>query len=71
MENYGLWALVPPLLAIVLAFVTKQVLISLFLGILAGGIIIGGGNPFTGIVYSLDTIVGSVADSGNATLTSF
>ncbi len=71
MENYGLWAVIPPLLAIVLAFLTKQVLISLFVGILAGGIIIGGGNPFSGIVYALDTIIGSVSDPGNATLLVF
>lgn len=71
MENYGLWALVPPLLAIALAFVTKQVLISLFLGILAGGIIIGGGNPFVGIAYSLETISGSISDIDNAKLLLF
>lgn len=71
MEDFGIWALVPPLLAIVLAFITKQVLISLFLGILAGGIIVGGGNPFVGIVYSLDTIVGSINDDWNARLLLF
>ena len=37
---YGtFWAIFPPLLAIVLALVTKEVYSSLFLGILAGGII--------------------------------
>ena len=35
-ENAGLWSVLPPLLAIVLALVTKEVVFSLFLGILAG-----------------------------------
>ena len=32
------WALVPPLLAILLAFVTKEVYSSLFVGIVIGGL---------------------------------
>jgi Na+/H+ antiporter NhaC len=39
--HFGLWSIVPPLLAIFLAFVTRQVIIALFIGILSGGIITG------------------------------
>ena len=39
-QKYGFLTLIPPLVAIVLAFVTKNVIISLALGILSGGIIL-------------------------------
>ncbi len=39
--NYGFWSLLPPLVAIVLAFYTKEVVSSLFVGIALGGIISG------------------------------
>ena len=45
MEAYGWLALVPPVLAIVLAIWTRQVIVSLFLGIFAGATIIAGWNP--------------------------
>lgn len=35
-EKFGVWTLIPPLVAIVLAFITKNVVISLFIGILSG-----------------------------------
>lgn len=38
------WALVPPVVAISLALITKEVYSSLFVGILVGGIFYGGGN---------------------------
>lgn len=69
--GYGILTLIPPLVAIILCFATKRVLVALFLGILSGGIILGGGNPFVGIEYSLDTIVGSITDDWNARLLLF
>ncbi|WP_066497361.1 Na+/H+ antiporter NhaC family protein [Abyssisolibacter fermentans] len=69
--DYGILAIVPPLVAIVLSFLTKRVLVSLFLGIFAGGIIIARGNPFGGIAYSLDKIVLSLTDDWNAKLLLF
>lgn len=69
--SFGIWTLLPPLVAIVLCFLTKRVLVSLFLGILTGGIILSGGNPFAGIAYSLDTIIGSICDDWNARLLLF
>ncbi|WP_026894789.1 Na+/H+ antiporter NhaC family protein [Clostridiisalibacter paucivorans] len=69
--GYGVLAVLPPLIAIILAFVTKRVLVSLFLGIFTGGIIISGGNPFGGVVYSLDKIVTSMTDDYNARLLLF
>ena len=39
------WALVPPIIAIGLALITKEVYSSLFIGILVGGLLAGGFNP--------------------------
>ena len=41
------WALVPPIVAIVLALITKEVYISLLIGILAGALFFTGFNPVT------------------------
>lgn len=70
-DGYGILTLIPPLIAILLSFKTKIVVVSLFAGILAGGIIICGGNLFSGIAYSLETIVGSMTDEWNAKLLLF
>lgn len=69
--SLGAWALVPPLVAIVLCFKTKRVLVSLFAGIFAGGVILKGGNAFAAVEYSLDAIVGSIVDDWNARLLLF
>ncbi len=63
----------PPLLAIVLAFVTEQVLLSLFLGIFLGATMLNGWNPVAGgFLRSIDHyIVGSLADSDSASVIIF
>ena len=72
MENgYGAWTLLPPLVAIVLCVITRRVLVSLFLGILAGGLVLNGGNVFAGLVYSLEQMVTSIADPTNTRLLLF
>ena len=65
---YGtFWALVPPLLAIVLALITKETYTSLFVGILVGALFVAGFQP----VAALDTMIndgfiGAIADGWNA-----
>lgn len=49
----GWLSLLPPLLAILLALITRQVLIALFVGIWIGVTIIFEFNPFLGFLYSL------------------
>ena len=64
---YGtFWAVFPPLLAIVLALVTKEVYSSLFLGILAGGLI-WSKFSFEGTIVHVfsDGYIKSVADGYN------
>ena len=64
---YGtFWAVFPPILAIVLALVTKEVYSSLFLGILAGGLIWSKFSFEQTVVHVFsDGYIASVADSYN------
>ncbi len=59
------WSLLPPLVAIVLALITKEVFSSLFVGVLLGSVMASGGN-FIGTVdlMTVDAITASIA--GNA-----
>lgn len=65
--NYAtIWALVPPVLAILLALITKEVYSSLFLGILAGGLIYSNFNLEATMVHVFqDGFINTVADSYN------
>ncbi len=60
------WAVLPPLIAIALALITKEVYSSLFLGVLAGGILYAGAD-FDGILNHVfeDGLVASLSDSWN------
>ncbi|WP_101294749.1 Na+/H+ antiporter NhaC family protein [Halegenticoccus soli] len=61
--EFGALSLVPPLLAIALAIVTRRALLSLFLGVWIGGIIAVQG---LGIVQTFDWIISSITSSFNA-----
>ena len=61
------WALIPPVVAIALALITKEVYSSLFVGIVVGALFVAGFDP----VASLDTMLGegfiaALSDSWNA-----
>jgi len=43
-DHYGLWSIMPPLVAIILAFWTREVVSALFIGICLGGVISGNVN---------------------------
>ncbi len=60
------WSLLPPIIAIALALITKEVYSSLFIGILSGAVIYSGWN-FSGIIDHLvtDGFIASIADSYN------
>lgn len=65
MTDFGILGLIPPVLTIALAFITKDVVISLFLGIISGTLIVAGGNPFIALVSFTDVIADSLADEWN------
>ena len=54
------WALIPPLLAIVLAFVTKEVYSSLFLGVAAGALLYSGFHPWNSFVNFFEIMKNSM-----------
>lgn len=60
------WSLLPPLIAIALALITKEVYSSLFLGVVAGGLLIAQGN-FAGTIEQVlvNGVIGSLSDSWN------
>ena len=60
------WALVPPLVAIVLALITKEVYSSLFVGILTGALFYSNFDLETAYVQMLDTgFISSIANKGH------
>ena len=65
-----LWSLFPPVVAICLALITKEVYSSLFIGILVGGLLSTGFNP----IHTVDTVVNDgfiSAVSGSAGIFAF
>ncbi|CAG36431.1 Na+/H+ antiporter NhaC family protein [Desulfotalea psychrophila] len=70
--KFGLFTLVPPLVAIVLAFITRNVVISLFLGVFSGALMLEtkGLDLYHGFLNGFlrvsNEILSSLADSWNA-----
>ena len=59
-------ALLPAIVAIVLALITKEVYSSLFVGIAVGGLIYSGGNPVLALEHIFnDGIIASLSDAYN------
>lgn len=71
-EIFGIWTLIPPVVAIVLAFITKDVVLSLFIGVFSGTFLINvmDSNVFyafiKGFINIVRRVVDSLADSWNA-----
>ena len=63
--EYGWLSVIPPIFAILLAIKTRQVFLSLFLGIVVGWIIISHGNILIGIELSIQSIIAVFKDAGN------
>ena len=72
MERFGVLTLLPPVVAIVLAFISKNVVLSLFIGAMTGTIMLqlSGFNIFATLLFAfmamVDHVLGSLADSWNA-----
>ena len=58
-------SLLPPIIAIVLALLTKEVYSSLFVGILSGALIYSNGNVWSMVLTTFDTMIGKISDSWN------
>ncbi|MDD9958603.1 MAG: C4-dicarboxylate ABC transporter [Gammaproteobacteria bacterium] len=55
----------PPLLAIILAIATRQVIISLSIGIWIGFCILESVNPFTGLALAIEGVISVFSDAGD------
>ena len=54
------WSIVPPLVAIILALITKEVYVSLFAGVLLGSMFVAGFNPWNTLDVLVSTMVSSI-----------
>lgn len=67
--EFGVLSLLPPVLAIILALITRNVIPALFVGVWIGATMVNGWNPLTGLFASFkDFIIPSLASEGNATI---
>jgi Na+/H+ antiporter NhaC len=64
--SFGVLSLAPPLIAIVLAMYTRQVLISLYAGVWIGALLVANWNPVVATTTSIDWIVQTVRDPWQA-----
>ena len=61
-----IWSLLPPIVAIVLALITKEVYSSLVIGIIVGGVLFAGGNFEQTLVHVMSNgFIASLSDSYN------
>ena len=65
MEEYGIWSILPPVIAIFLALKTKQVYVALIFGITLGWLIIHDWNVIDGVVATIEAFVNVFKSEGN------
>lgn len=63
MQTVGWLSIIPPFVAITLAIVSKEVLISLALGIFCGALILASGNPAIAFTKSVEILINSIGDA--------
>ena len=67
--DYGVLCLIPPIVTVVLALITKQTILSLLAGVWVGSTIINGWNPISGFVKIFpDFMIPSLGNEYNAGL---
>ncbi|MDR5903414.1 Na+/H+ antiporter NhaC family protein [Halomonas icarae] len=67
--SFGAFSLLPPLLAIALALMTRNVIPALFCGVWLGATMLAGGNPAVGLYDTFDAfIIPSVGDEWSVTV---
>ncbi len=66
MSDPSWYSILPPIIAIVLAIWSKQVILSLFAGIWMGFTLLNGFNPLSGLTHGFDGIINVFTDPGDA-----
>ncbi len=69
--TFGIWSLLPPIIAIGLALWTRQVFLALGVGIWFGYFILAGGHPLVGTLATINSFVTVLTDPDNARLVIF
>lgn len=64
--EFGVLSIAPPLVAILLAMYTKQVILSLFAGVWVGGLIVASWNPIVATTTTVDWLVGTITSPWEA-----
>lgn len=65
MHDYGIWTIITPLVTICLAIFTRQVILSLLMGIVVGFTVINDHNIIHGISGTLNGIIDTFSSPGN------
>jgi len=71
LSNHAWLSLLPPVLAISLALLTRQVFLSLAAGIWVGFVILAGANPIAGTFDTIDGFVNVFSDADNTRIIIF
>lgn len=66
--QYGFWSVVPPLLTIILALITKNVFVSLFIGVCLGSLILADWAVLTGVNNAFYSFVHTFESNSNTIL---
>ncbi|MEA4987979.1 MAG: Na+/H+ antiporter NhaC family protein, partial [Anaerovorax sp.] len=70
--DYGFLSVIPPILTIVLAFLTRQVLLSLLIGTFVGATIMQGFNPIYGFMDTFQVYISdAMTNAGHAAIIAF
>jgi Na+/H+ antiporter NhaC len=70
--GFGTWiSLLPPLVAIALALITREVIISLFAGIWIGALFLASMNPFSATAQTFEMIITSTSDTDHIAIIVF
>ena len=68
----GWWAILPPLVAIAMALLLREVVVALFVAVFSGAMLVVGGNPITAMARTIDTyILEALADRDHASILIF
>ncbi|HCN60657.1 MULTISPECIES: Na+/H+ antiporter NhaC family protein [Mammaliicoccus] len=67
MDSFGFWSIIPPIIAIIMVLLTRSVIVSLFLGLFSGILLLTSFNPISSLKKLLgDYLFVTVADEYNA-----
>ncbi|MBD1567275.1 Na+/H+ antiporter NhaC family protein [Vibrio sp. SA48] len=65
MTDYGIWTIITPLVTIILAIWTRQVILSLLAGVFVGFTVMNDFNPIVGVKDTLDGIINIFGSAGS------